>query len=135
MNARPPIRWDDNGQPRRPGPKIMHAKHDEKREAIILNPDSFGVYIHWFADVRRNQPCTGQHCRCNSEPVNVSWRTYLGAWDVRGKKTCIVELPSQGWGDSGLLKVRQERGTLRGIGIELDRFPRVKTGRVTVRRL
>lgn len=130
MKSFPPPVTCDQPASRRPCMKIIHADHRKKVEVIIVNEREYGVMIHWDDQLLRNQPCTGTFCKCNERHMPICWKAYLGCWDIARNQLAIAELTSPAWQEAGLLAIREKRGTLRGIKVQLSRAMNQRAGRV-----
>lgn len=124
------IHWDDH-PPTDELPKlnIFRAPHAYTAKLVVLSRRGAGVFGHWNEGERRNLPCNHPwECYCDGNPVERWWRYYLGAWT--GKVVVLVELSKDAFLAAQVEQLVKNRGTLRGLFLDLTREPRVKTGRV-----
>lgn len=130
------IHWEDDPGDRQSMLKIEHADHTRVKRFVVLSKRATGVFGHWDDELKRNVPCLDPWapCKCRDRPMPTWWRCYLAVLADRGKVR-LAEITKDAWLECRGQGVTDQRGTLRGLTLTLDRRPRIKTGAVVAQLL
>lgn len=105
------------------GPQIWvkRLKANEKWACVICSSKITGLWIHWFPNQRKTEPCWQERQRCPGCKSKVvrKWKGYLHVLHPSSKKQWFLELTP--WSAQAILNQLEPGYDLRGLRLDLQR--------------